>query len=175
MTVSQETEIPKPDELLAIHSVAERLFVLLKKWFGVPDSVVLDLVDIDCVTREMSDPAMIAALTMRKLQALRLVARPGIRTTTDVVVSIVQDLERALFEASKNRIVATSASPNRIEEAMRILDGDSFVDDARQHSMPVHLTADDGEIAEFILLHRRIQSAARSVLDVSDNQIRILV
>ena len=40
---------------------------------------------------------MVAALAMRKLQALHLLSTPGVRTTTDVVVTIVQDIDRALI------------------------------------------------------------------------------
>ena len=88
--------ILKPDALLALHSVTEELFETLRRWFHVPNVVPLDLSDIDAVVREMSDPVMIAALAMRKLQALRLLALPGVRTSTDVVLSIVNDLDRAL-------------------------------------------------------------------------------
>ena len=59
----------KPDALLALHSVTEELFETLRRWFHVPTIVPLDLTDIDAVVREMSDPVMIAALAMRKLQA----------------------------------------------------------------------------------------------------------
>ena len=41
--------VAKPDELLALHSVTEELFETLKRWFSVPDSVPLDLRDIDAV------------------------------------------------------------------------------------------------------------------------------
>ena len=52
----------------------------------------------------MSDPVMIAALAMRKLQALRLLATPGVRTSTDVVLAIINDLERALIQAPAMRL-----------------------------------------------------------------------
>ena len=88
--------LPKPSELLALHDVTEELFDTLKRWFDVPASVALDLSAVDAVVHEMADPVMIAALAMRKLQALHLLATPGVRTSTDVVVTIVQDLARAL-------------------------------------------------------------------------------
>ena len=62
-------------------------------------AVSIDLADIDSAVIELGDPEMIAALAMRKLQALRLLATPGVRTTTDVVVAIVNDLDRALLQA----------------------------------------------------------------------------
>src|SRR3954447_14875571 len=91
--------LAKPDDLLALHDVTDELFLLLRAWFDVPDRVPLDLSDIDAAVVEMGDPQMIAALAMRKLQALRLLSTPGVRTTTDVVVAIVNDLERALLQA----------------------------------------------------------------------------
>ena len=103
--------IPKPDELVALYGVTTELFVVLKRWFGVPDAVQLDLSNIDAATTEMADPVMIAALAMRKLQALHLVATPGVKTTTDVVVSVVQDLDRALVQAPNMRLRLAAATP----------------------------------------------------------------
>ena len=97
-------DLAKPDELLALHDVTTELFELLRRWFAVPDEVYLDLSEIDSAVREMGDPVMIAALAMRKLQALHLIATPGVRTTTDVVVVIVQDLDRALIQAPVMRL-----------------------------------------------------------------------
>src|SRR5690606_1905963 len=65
-----EAPLPKPDELLALHGVTEALFTTLQRWFAVPDEVSLDLSDVDAAVREMGDPVMVAALAMRKLQAL---------------------------------------------------------------------------------------------------------
>src|SRR5690606_20543377 len=96
--------VAKPDELLALHTVTEELFDTLKRWFSVPDSVPLNLTAVDAVVTEMSDPVMIAALAMRKLQALHLLAMPGVRTSTDVVLAIVNDLERAMVQAPAMRL-----------------------------------------------------------------------
>jgi len=96
--------VPKPHELLALHDVTRELFDTLRRWFEVPDSVSLDLSEVDSVVHEMADPQMIAALAMRKLQALHLLATPGVRTSTDVVVTIVQDLARALVQAPTMRL-----------------------------------------------------------------------
>ncbi len=100
----EEPELAKPDELVALHTVTTELFEILRRWFAVPDEVSLDLTEIDSAVREMGDPVMIAALAMRKLQALHLIATPGVRTTTDVVVTIVQDLDRALLQAPVMRL-----------------------------------------------------------------------
>src|SRR5215813_9343183 len=103
---------PKPPELLALTEVTTELFETLKEWFDVPSSVALDLsaVDSEKVVREMSEPSMVAALAMRKLQALHLLATPGVRTSTDVVVTIVQDLTRALLQAPTMRIDVEAAN-----------------------------------------------------------------
>lgn len=86
--------IPKPRELLALHDVTAELFTLLRAWFDVPERVTIDLEAIDSAVKELGDLQLIAAMAMRKLQALHLLATPGVRTATDVVVAIVQDLER---------------------------------------------------------------------------------
>jgi hypothetical protein len=102
--LDEPDELAKPDELVALHTVTTELFEILRRWFAVPDEVSLDLTEIDSAVREMGDPVMIAALAMRKLQALHLIATPGVRTTTDVVVTIVQDLDRALLQAPVMRL-----------------------------------------------------------------------
>ena len=91
--------VPKPAELLALDSVTAELFATLRRWFDVPPTVSLDLKEVDSAVSELGDPQMVAALAMRKLQALNLLATPGVRTTTDVVVAIVNDLERAMVQA----------------------------------------------------------------------------
>ena len=53
---------------------------------------------------------MIAALAMRKLQALHLLSTPGVMTTTDVVITIVQDLDRALVQAPNMRLKLQAAA-----------------------------------------------------------------
>jgi hypothetical protein len=161
--------IPKPDELLALHDVTDDLFAMLRRWFDVPSSVPLDLTDIDSAVVELGDPEMIAALAMRKLQALRLLATPGVRTTTDVVVAIVNDLDRALLQAPDLRlrrqvagtdwdaaleqlsIGEAAASPGELEEA------ESF----------------DEEVALFRSLHQRLHEAAIAVVEASQGEIRI--
>ena len=91
--------IPKPDSLLALHTVAENLFNTLRKWFDVKPSVNIDLSEIDSAITELGESEMIAAMAMRKLQALHLIATPGVITTTDVVLAIINDLDRALLQA----------------------------------------------------------------------------
>ena len=91
--------IPKPDSFLALHTVAEKLFNTLRKWFDVQPNVTIDLTEIDSAITELGQSEMIAAMAMRKLQALHLIATPGVLTTTDVILAIINDLDRALLQA----------------------------------------------------------------------------
>src|SRR5680860_1535093 len=92
-------ELPKPNELLAARTSAETLFGLLRAWFDVPMSVTIDLRAVDSAVAELGEPQLVMAMAMRKLQALHLLTTPGVRTTTDVVLTVIQDLERALLQA----------------------------------------------------------------------------
>ena len=102
--------VSKPTELLALHDVTAELFATLRRWFDVPATVSLDLAEVDSAVSELGDPQMVAALAMRKLQALHLLATPGVRTATDVVVAIVNDLERALVQAPNMWLKRTAAA-----------------------------------------------------------------
>ncbi len=122
--------VPKPDELLALGSITAEMFAILRTWFDVPPRVTLDLVDIDSAVAELGDPVMIAALAMRKLQALNLLATPGVRTTTDVVVTIVSDLDRALVQAPVMRL-RLAAEVTDWDAELAWLEGDeAAIDDA---------------------------------------------
>lgn len=168
----EQPVIPKPDELLALHGVTEELFETLKRWFSVPDRVPLDLSDIDAVVAEMSDPVMIAALAMRKLQALRLLATPGVRTATDVVVAIVGDLDRALVQAPVMRLRLRAATVDW-DAAFAQLAADPV---ASHPSLAAPLDADaaDPEADRFRELHAALHAAAYAVLQASDGEIRLL-
>ena len=86
--------LPKPDALLALDGVTAELFETLRDWFDVGPTVTLDLRRVDSAVADLGDPQLIAAMAMRKLQALHLLSTPGVRTTTDVVVAMVNDLDR---------------------------------------------------------------------------------
>lgn len=174
--------VAKPDELLALHSVTEELFDTLKRWFSVPDSVPLDLTAVDAVVTEMSDPVMIAALAMRKLQALHLLAMPGVRTSTDVVLAIVNDLERAMVQAPAMRL-KLRASTVDWDAAFAELDNqevDSADVDRGDHpsqasaSTPQETTDADVEADRFRSLHLRLHEAAIAVYQAGDGEIRLL-
>lgn len=179
--------LAKPDELLALHSVTEELFDTLRHWFSVPDSVPLDLTAIDSVVSEMSDPVMIAALAMRKLQALHLLATPGVRTSTDVVLAIVNDLERAMVQAPAMRL-RLRASTVDWDAALAELDpmdldgvdpeperlGDRGDHPSRPVRRPVEATDADHEADRFRSLHLRLHEAALAVYQAGDGEIRLL-
>ncbi len=169
MDEHDETVIPKPDELVALYGVTTELFLVLKRWFGVPDAVQLDLSNIDAATTEMADPVMIAALAMRKLQALHLVATPGVKTTTDVVVSVVQDLNRALVQAPNMRLRLAAASTDW-DAALRELEAPGDDDAA-----PTSTDEEDPEARHFRFLHSLLHAAVDAVVEASDGEIRILV
>ncbi len=162
--------IPKPDELLALHDVTAEMFTTLREWFGVPARPPIDLEGIDSAVAELGDPVMIAALAMRKLQALRLLSTPGVRTSTDVVISIVQDLDRALLQAPVMRLHLAAEAADWDAALADLVDapGES------EAPAPPTTDADDPETARFRQLHQRLHEAAASVLRASEGEIRIL-
>ena len=159
-----DDEIPKPRELLAARTSAERLFDLLREWFEVPDSVEIDLRAVDSAVEELGEPVLVMAMAMRKLQALHLIATPGVLTTTDVVLTVIQDLERALLQAPSMHLRDAAAATDWDAE-FAALEQEEDVDD----------TEDDDEIAVFRAHHRALHEAARAVLRASDGQIRRLL
>jgi hypothetical protein len=166
MTDGEIAALPKPPELLALSEVTAELFDTLKDWFDVPAAVVLDLsaVDSEKVVREMGEPAMIAALAMRKLQALHLLATPGVRTSTDVIVTIVQDLTRALLQAPVMRL----------RVAVERTDWDAALaglTDAGDIAAPDAATDVDPETERFEVLHSALHEAVNAVVELSDGEI----
>ena len=163
----EEVEVlAKPNELLALHGVTEVLFAALRSWFGVPPTITLDISDIDSAVLELGDPQMIAGLAMRKLQALRLLATPGVRTTTDVVVAIVNDLDRALYQAPDMWLRRQAEHTDWDAALADLADGDGEdVGDA---------SAADNEAEVFRELHQRLHDAAIAVVEVSGGEIRVL-
>ncbi len=163
--------IAKPDELLALHRIAEELFDVLKRWFDVPDSVPLNLVDVDAVILEMSDPVMIAALAMRKLQALRLLATPGVRTSSDVVLAIVNDLERALVQAPVMRLKLRASTVDWDVAFAQLEVGEH---PSSGGHLPHEVTEADPEADYFRELHAGVHAAAFAVFEVSNGEICLL-
>lgn len=163
-------EIPKPRELLAIRGATEDLFTLLRRWFAVPNTVTLDLRTVDSAVAELGEPRLVMAMAMRKLQALHLLTTPGVVTTTDVVLTVIQDLERALLQAPAMHLRDTAAATDW-DAALAALDEETDPGEAGQAD---HDDADD-EITLFRKHHAALHEAARAVLHASDGRIRRLV
>lgn len=165
--MSDDAEVlPKPDALLALHDSTIGLFARLREWFDVPGTVELDLTAIDSAVAELGDPVMVAALAMRKLQALHLLATPGVRTTTDVVVSIVGDLDRALAQAPASRLRLQVTETDWDAELVALGEG-GLAD------VPEDVGAEDPEVVRFRMLHAQLHEAARAVLEASGGRIRV--
>ncbi|MPZ86713.1 MAG: hypothetical protein GEU81_01325 [Nitriliruptorales bacterium] len=159
-------EIPKPRELLAARTSAEALFTLLRDWFEVPLHVTLDLRGVDTAVAELGDPQLIMAMAMRKLQALHLLTTPGVRTTTDVVVTVIQDLERALKQAPAMHLKDEAADTDWDAEL-------AALEDQPVNGSPEAEAFD--EIEQFKRHHSALRVAARAVLHASDGQICALI
>lgn len=171
-----EDAIPKPHELLAARTAAEELFTLLRKWFAVPDSVAIDLRGVDSAVEELSQPVLIMAMAMRKLQALHLITTPGVVTTTDVVLTVIQDLERALLQAPSMHLRDAAASTDwDAEFAAMGGDGTPAEDDNGGDRVGGQGESPDDEITAFRTHHRALHDAARAVLRASDGQIRKMI
>jgi hypothetical protein len=162
--------LPKPDALLALHDVTEQLFATLREWFDVPESVTVDLRAVDSAVAELGEPRMIMAMAMRKLQALHLLATPGVMTTTDVVVTIVQDLDRALVQAPNMHLKRQAASTDW-DAALVELEATGGEDEGSSHEP----TDSDPEVAAFRLLHARLHEALYAVVEASDGEVRFFV
>lgn len=162
--------VSKPNELLALGSVTAEMFAMLRQWFEVPERITLDLTEVDSAVAELGDPHLVAAMAMRKLQALHLLATPGVRTTTDVVVTIVQDLQRALLQAPSMRLKVAAESADWDAELASLAAPDPMA--------PVeapNTTDADPEVDRFRVLHALLVAAVEAVLQVSEGEIRYLV
>ena len=91
-----EGDRPKPPELLSLYAAIPEAFGTLKEEFQVPDTYELVLHHVDAAEPFLRNTLDIAAITMRKIQALRWVAKPGVETTNDIVVTLAADLLRSL-------------------------------------------------------------------------------
>ena len=105
-------------------------------------------------------------MAMRKLQALHLLATPGVRTTTDVVVSIVQDLQRALLQAPAMQLRRRAESADW-DAALAGMD--------ELEAGPATAGDVDVEVERFRALHALLVVAVEAVIAASDGEIRVLV
>jgi hypothetical protein len=103
---------------------------------------------------------------MRKLQALNLLATPGVRTTTDVVVAIVQDLQRALLQAPSMQLRRRAAAADWDAELAAL---------GELGEAPGEADDADAEVDRFRGLHALLVAAVEAVIEVSDGEIRVLV
>ena len=158
--------IPKPDSLLALHDVSENLFNTLRKWFDVETKVTIDLTEIDSAIIELGEPKMIAAMAMRKLQALQLLATPGVITTTDIVLAIINDLDRALLQAP-SMYLERKATQTDWDKAFETLQ-----DPTDSIAVPEVSNQIDPEIQEFQTQHATMHAAVQAVIEAADGEIR---
>ena len=86
---------------------------------------------------------MIAAMAMRKLQALHLIATPGVLTTTDVILAIINDLDRALLQAP-SMFLERKATQTDWDKEFESLNGESD-----SLNFPIASDQVDPEIQEF--------------------------
>lgn len=91
-----EGDQPKPPELTNLYEATAEAFGTIKEVFGVPGVYELLLHDIDAAEPFLQNTLDIAAVAMRKIQALRWVAKSGTKTTNDIVVTLAADLLRTL-------------------------------------------------------------------------------
>lgn len=173
-------DIPKPRELLAVRGAAEALFDLLRTWFVVPERVTIDLRAIDSAVAELGEPRLVMAMAMRKLQALHLLTTPGVVTTTDVVLTVIQDLERALLQAPAMHLRDAAAATDWDAELAAL----EHLGDVDERDQPEKAESGDADvrgartneqIAQFRAHHAALHDAARAVLHASDGRIRRLV
>lgn len=199
MSEPGDDELPKPRELLAAHDACAELFGLLQKWFAVPARVTIDLARVDSAVAELADPQLVIAMAMRKLQALHLLTTPGVATTSDVVLTVIQDLERALLQAPTMHLkqlaaevdwdaelaalgFAAPADPtdSDLAEEQPGTDAGEAPDGASGEAADPEARApgDDpqvhDEVARFRAHHATLHEAAKAVLHVSDGRIRRL-
>ncbi len=158
--------IPKPDSFLALHTVAENLFNTLRKWFDVKPNVTIDLTEIDSAITELGESEMIAAMAMRKLQALHLIATPGVLTTTDVILAIINDLDRALLQAP-SMFLERKAIQTDWDKEFESLNGESD-----SLNFPIASDQVDPEIQEFQLQHASLHQAVQDVVEAAEGEIR---
>ena len=158
--------ISKPDSLLALHDVTEILFNTLREWFEIESTITLDLKEIDSAVVELGKPEIIAAMAMRKLQALRLISTPGVLTTTDIVIAIINDLDRALLQAP-SMYLERKADRTDWDQALANLE-DSVLEETKSSEN----NKIDTDIEKFQRQHALLHVAVQSVVEAAEGEIR---
>ena len=93
------------------------------------------------------------------------------KTTTDVVVTVVQDLDRALVQAPNMRLRLEAATTDW-DAALKEL---SDAGDAAHVGAPTSSDEEDPEARHFRFLHSLLHAALTAVVEVSDGEIKVLV
>ena len=158
--------ISKPDFLLALHDVTEILFNTLREWFEIESTITLDLKEIDSAVVELGKPEIIAAMAMRKLQALRLISTPGVLTTTDIVIAIINDLDRALLQAP-SMYLERKADRTDWDQALANLEDPVLEETKSSENNKI-----DTDIEKFQRQHALLHVAVQSVVEAAEGEIR---
>lgn len=158
--------ISKPDSLLALHDVTEILFNTLREWFDIESTITLDLKEIDSAVVELGKPEIIAAMAMRKLQALRLISTPGVLTTTDIVIAIINDLDRALLQAP-SMYLERKADRTDWDQALANLEDPVLEETKSSENNKI-----DTDIEKFQRQHALLHVAVQSVVEAAEGEIR---
>ncbi|MDQ3886648.1 MAG: hypothetical protein M3308_06490 [Actinomycetota bacterium] len=116
----------KPPELLELYEVAATLFTALGEAFKVPEVYKFSLRHVDDGAPHLHNIIDRAAFAMRNVQALRLVATPGVGITSDVVVGLAAELTRTLEELASSldaqyKIYTLRRVRDQINEAGRLV------------------------------------------------------
>ena len=103
--------IPKPDSFLALHTVAEKLFNTLRKWFDVQPNVTIDLTEIDSAITELGESEMIVHGNA-KTPSATFDRNSRSFNHNRCILAIINDLDRALLQAPS--MFQNESYPNRL-------------------------------------------------------------
>ena len=145
---------------------------MLRRWFDVPASVSIDLADIDSAVVELGDPEMIAALAMRKLQALRLLADARC-AHDDRCGRRHRERHRPRPVAGARPAAAPAVAGTDWDAALEQLSDSDSRRAARIRRTTCDAEAFDDDVALFRSLHQRLHEAAIAVVEASQGEIRI--
>jgi hypothetical protein len=138
---------------LDLHDASASLFALLRESFEVPMHHMLVLDSVDSARHDLRRTHDIAAVTMRKVQALRLVSTPGELTRNDVVICLLNELAISL-ETLAIRLIGDNDKNDeeysddlfmrRQEQATSLIELRNQINEAGRHVMFLG----DGDIVE---------------------------
>ena len=86
---------PKPIELRELTEVTRRLFHLLKENFEVGNTFTFSMAEVDAPDA-LRDFTEVAAFSLRKIQALHYMSKPGTPAASDVIIEMASGLNRSL-------------------------------------------------------------------------------